>query len=236
MGQPAIWKTYGGASYSFEGGARNGGAAAYLGLYKDLLPSVAGIGLSGEAYASGSSDGSAVGFRALADLRGLMVKAGLDYSGRTGSADWILSFCAPFRRGGLLGHGSQLRVDWIPGRGNTWQVGVLFPFERHMGRTRPRDTEVDLPAPPRPPLPRPARDAAVDEALGNVRVAARWVFQLSHVFWDDSREDRVKSLERTRREIAEFSTRIGTRDALRPEGVSLAGEAARLHRSRPSPT
>ena len=229
MGQPAIWKKYGGASYSLGRGAQSGGAAAYLGLYKDLLPSVAGIGLSGEAYASGSSDGSAVGFRALADLRGLMVKAGLDYSGRTGSADWILSFCAPFRRGGLLGHGSQLRVDWIPGRGNTWQVGVLFPFERHMGRTRPRDTEVDLPAPPRSPLPRPARAPAIDEALGNVRVAARWVFQLTHVFWDDSREDRVKSLERTRREIAEFSARIGTRDALRPEGVGLAGEVARLH-------
>jgi len=27
----------------------------------------------------------------------------------------------------------------------------------------------------------------------------------------------VKSLERTRREIAEFSARIGTRDALRPK-------------------
>ena len=47
MGQPAIWKKYGGASYSLGSGAQSRGAAAYLGLYKDLLPSVAGIGLSG---------------------------------------------------------------------------------------------------------------------------------------------------------------------------------------------
>lgn len=228
MGQPPIWKAYGGAYYAFES-AQGRGAAAYLGLYKDLLPSVAGIGLSGEAYARGSSDGSAAGFRALADLRGLMLKAGLDYDVRTRSTDWILSFNAPFRRGGLLGHGSYLRVDWIPGRGNTWQVGVLFPFERHMGRTRPRDTEVDLPPPPPPAPARPPRAAGVDEALAHVRVAARWVFQLTHVFWDDSREDRLKSLARTRREIAEFKARIGARDSLRPEGVRLAGEVARLH-------
>jgi len=228
MGQPALWKTYGGLSYAFEGGPTRG-TAAHFGVYKDLFLSAAGIGLSAEGYAGGSSDGSTGGLRALADLRGLMLKAGLDYDLRRGSADWIFSFNAPFRRGGLLGRGSQVRVDWIPGRGNTWQVGVVLPFERHMGRTRPRDTEVDLPRPKALPAARPARAAAVDQALGNVRVAARWVFELTHVFWDDSREDRLRSLERTRREIAVFKARIDARDALRPAGVSLAGEVARLH-------
>ncbi|HEY6548515.1 MAG TPA: hypothetical protein VI589_11435, partial [Vicinamibacteria bacterium] len=228
MGQPAVWKPYGGAYYSSEGAPRTSGAGAYVGLYKDLLPSVAGIGLSGEAYSGGTGDGTTGGFRALADLRGLMLKAGIDYSLRRGSADWILSFNAPFRRGGLFGHGSLLRVDWIPGRGNALQIGVLFPFARHMGRTRPRDTEVDLPRPPPASRPRPARSPEVDAALGHVRVAARWIFQLTHVFWEDSREDRVKSLERTRREIAVFKTLVGRRDALRPQGVSLAREGELL--------
>jgi hypothetical protein len=227
MGQPAIWKMYGGAGYGSESGTA--GTAAYFGLYKDLLPSVAGIGLSGEGYARGVGEGSGGGLRALADLRGLMLKVGIDHSLRTGSTDLILSFNAPFRRGGLLGRGSQLRVDWIPGRGNAWQVGLLVPFERHMGRTRPRDTEVDLPPPPPPAPARPKRAPAIDEALGNVRVAARWIFQLTHVYWDDSREDRLKSLERTRREIAVFGELIRARDAGHPRGVSLTGEVARLH-------
>jgi hypothetical protein len=47
MGQPAFWKKYGGAYYSFDGEADRGGAAAYVGVYKDLLPSVAGIGFEG---------------------------------------------------------------------------------------------------------------------------------------------------------------------------------------------
>lgn len=229
MGQPDTWKKYGGAYYAWSGGAEAGGPAAYVGLYRDLVHSIVGLGLSGEAYAGGSSEGSPAGFRALADLRGLMLKAGLDYRAGAGSADWIFSFNAPLRRGGVLGRGSHLRVDFIPGRGNAWQVGLLVPFERHMGRTRPRATDVALPAPPRLAPPRPARALGVDEALGRVRVAARWVMQLSCVFWDDSREDRVKSLERTRREITAFKAHLGARDALRPEGASLAGEVARLH-------
>lgn len=229
MGQPPVWKQYGGAYYGLGTGRQSGGAGAYFGLYKDLLSPVAGIGLSGEGYATGLSGGSAGGIRALADLRGLMLKAGFDHSFSAGSPAFILSFNAPLRRGGLLGRGSHFRVDWIPGRGNALQVGLLLPFEPHMGRTRPRDTEVDLPPPPPPPPPRPGRAPAVQDALGNARAAARWIVRLTHVFWDDSREDRLRSLERTRREIADFKARIGARDAMRPDGVSLAGEVARLH-------
>lgn len=225
MGQPPIWKPYGGAAFTFGGGAR--GTSVHVGVYKDLLPAVAGFGVSGEAYAGTSGDGAAAGFRALADLRGLMLKAGLDHRAG-GSTDWIVSFNAPLRRGGLFGHGSLLRVDWVPGR-DTWQLGVLIPFERHMGRTRPRATMVALPRSPRPPARRPLHAPAVEQALGQVRVATRWIFQLTHVFWDDSREDRARSLARTRREIAAFKARIDRRDARRPAGANLAGEVSRLH-------
>ncbi len=229
MGQPPLWKKYGGAYYSF-GTDDGGGGAAYFGLYKDLLPSVAGFGMSGEAYMGGLGGSSEGGVRALADMRGLLFKTGFDHSFRTGTTDFILSFDAPLRRGGLFGKGSHLRVDWIPGRGNAWQVGLSVPFQRNMGRTRPRDTEVDLPRPrrPLPPASR-GRGPALDEALGHAGVAADWVARLSQVFWDDSREDRLKSLERTRREIAAFQASLAGRDASATGGSHLAREAEVLH-------
>ncbi len=232
MGQPPLWKKYGGAFYRFGAEDGGGGGAAYFGLYKDVLPSVVGLGLSGEAYVGGFAAGSEGGVRALADLRGLMLKTGFDHNFQSGSTDFILSFDAPLRRGGLFGRGSHLRVDWIPGRGNAWQVGLLVPFQRHMGRTRPRDTEVDRPRPRRPlasarkeSVPAPA----VEEALAHARAASRWVRQLSQVFWDDSREDRLKSLERTRREIADFKSRLAEGGAPVAGGGRLRRETEVLH-------
>jgi hypothetical protein len=228
MGQPPVFQRYGGAYYTL--GADDGaGGAAYFGVYKDLLPSVVGIGLSGEAYAGGLGGVSEGGVRAMADLRGLCLKTGLDLNFRTGSTDFVLSFDAPLRRGGLLGGGSHLRVDWIPARGNAWQVGVQIPLQRHMGRTRPRDTEVDLPRRPALPAPRPDRPASVEEALGQARVAARWVSRLDRVFWDDSREDRLKSLDRTRREIAEFKQMLAHREPATAPGGRVVRETQRLY-------
>jgi hypothetical protein len=78
------------------------------------------------------------GVRALAELRGLFLKAGVDYDFQRDDASFILSLTVPLRRGGILGHGTHLRVDWLPGRGNSWNFGLQVPLEPHMGQTRPR--------------------------------------------------------------------------------------------------
>jgi hypothetical protein len=229
MGQPPLWKKYGGAYYSFGGDDGGGGGAAYFGLYKDVFPSIVGLGFSGEAYAAGLGGASEGGVRALADLRGLCLKTGLDRNFRTGSTDFVVSFDTPLRRGGLLGSGSHLRVDWIPARGNAWQVGLQIPLQRHMGRTRPRDTEVDLPRRPPLPSPRADRPASVEEPLRQARIAAGWVSRLDRVFWDDSREDRIKSLARTRREISEFKDLLARREPATTAGSRIDRETLRLY-------
>jgi hypothetical protein len=103
------------------------------------MPSIVGIGVSGEGYLGGSSSLSGVkgGLRALAELRSLFLKAGVDYDLQREDASFVLSLTFPLRRGGILGHGTHVRVDWLPGRGNSWNFGLQIPLEPHMGKTRP---------------------------------------------------------------------------------------------------
>jgi hypothetical protein len=232
LGQPPIWKPYTGAFYGLDrsspGGSSGGGGM--FGVYRDILPSIVGAGLSGEGWVGSSGRGLEGGVRALADLRGLSLKVGLDFDVRDQSTSLIVSANVPLRRGGIFGRGSLVRVDWLPGRGHSWNFGILVPLEPHMGRTRPRDTEVDMPKPPppRPAAPAP-RDPRIDEAMAHVRESARWIQSLTHVFWDDHRWDRIKSLERTRREIAQFKQIVARRDRLRPNGHTLEAEVEVLH-------
>ena len=232
MGRPPVWKPFAGGYYGLdqsEEQARSGGAA-FVGVYKDLLPSIVGVGASGEAYLGGYSGLAGVngGVRALAELRGLFLKAGVDYDFQRDDASFILSLTVPLRRGGILGHGTHLRVDWLPGRGNSWNFGLQVPLEPHMGKTRPRDTEVDMPR-AKKPRPRAPIDPAVVAAMQEVRTSARGIAVLSTAFWSDDRSDRVRSLERTRRQILEFKKLIGQTSPDRPNGVSMESEVRILH-------
>jgi hypothetical protein len=226
MGQPPLWKPFAGAYYGRVGeGPRGSGLT--LGVYRDLLPSVIGIGLSAEGRLGTTTRGADSGLRALAELRGLFLRTGFDWDAERRDVAWLLSAQLPLRRGGIVGRGSQLRADWVPGRG-ALSLGVVFPLEPHMGRTRPRRTDVDLPH-PLPPAAAPPADEGVQQALGRMRAAASWILELSSVFFEDDRDDRLKSLERTRREIERFKARLGERDARRPRGHALVGEVEIFH-------
>lgn len=232
MGRPPVWKPFVGGYYGLDrsGEETHSGGAAFAGLYKDLLPSIVGIGASGEAYLGGYSGIAGVngGVRALAELRGLFLKAGVDYDFQRENASFILSLTVPLRRGGILGHGTHLRVDWLPGRGNSWNFGLQVPLEPHMGKTRPRDTEVDMPR-AKKPRPRAPIDPAVVAAMQEVRRSARGIAVLSTAFWSDDRSDRVKSMEHTRQQILEFKKLIGQTSPDRPMGVSMESEVRILH-------
>ena len=149
MGKPPVWKPFTGGYYGLDrsGDETHDGGGAYFGLYKDLLPSIVGIGASAEGYIGGYSGLSGVngGGRALLELRSLYLKAGIDYDVQHEDTSFILSLTLPLRRGGILGHGTHFRVDWLPGRGNSWNFGLQLPLEPHMGRTRPRATDTPLP-------------------------------------------------------------------------------------------
>ena len=229
MGRPPVWKPFVGGYYGLdqsEEEARSGGAA-FVGAYKDLLPSIVGVGASGEAYLGGYSGLAGVngGVRALAELRGLFLRP---VSTTTSSARTRPSSSPsplPLRRGGILGHGTHLRVDWLPGRGNSWNFGLQFPLEPHMGKTRPRDTEVDMPR-AKAGLAGPI-DPAWSRRCARCAGRARDRRPRHRVLADD-RSDRVKSLERTRQQILEFKERIGRRRRS-PEGVSMESEVRILH-------
>lgn len=52
MGKPLVWKPFAGGYYGLDGTEDDtkSGGGAYFGVYKDLLPSIVGIGASAEGY------------------------------------------------------------------------------------------------------------------------------------------------------------------------------------------
>ena len=168
------------------------------------------------------------GVLALAELRGIFLKVGIDYDFQRQDTSTIISFTLPIRRGGIFGYGTHLRVDWLPDRGNSWAVGVQIPLEPHMGKTRPRDTDVAMPRAKKPPV-RAAMDSGVAEAMREVRASSRAVAVLSTAFRPDDKSDRLKSLERSRQQIREFKTLITQTSSLRQKGASMESETRLLH-------
>ena len=231
MGKPLVWKPFAGGYYGLDGTENDtkSGGGAYLGVYKDLLPSIVGIGASAEGYVGGYSGLAGVngGARALLELRSLHLKAGVDYDVQRENTSFILSLTLPLRRGGILGRGTHFRADWLPGRGNSWNFGLQIPLEPHMGKTRPRATDSPLPRGTKPAAP--ALAPPVVAAMGEVRKAARQATTLNAMFWRDHRSDRLKSLETSRAEIREFKSQLGQTDALRPRGLRMENEVRILH-------
>jgi len=233
MGQPPRWKPYAGAYYGLDRSTDQNlsGGGAMFGLYKDLLPSIVAIGASAEGYVGGydAIRGADGGLRAVADLRALFLKAGVDYNLNRKDTSFILSLNLPLRRGGIFGRGSHLRIDWLPGRGNSWNFGFYFPLEPHMGRTRSRHTSVDLPQPRRSWRAATVSTEDYREEGRAALEAALWIEDLNLVWWDDVKADRLTSLETTRRQIRDFQARYRKRAQRYPDGRVYAGEVRDLH-------
>lgn len=127
-----------------------------LGVHKPFMNPAAGLlGVSAEAFAT-VDPGVEPGARLLAVSRALGLSAGVDWDARSRSVDGLISFQTAVRRGGIVGRGTMLRADWYPGRSDALNVGLFVPLgSRTVGRSRPRDTDVDA---PQVQIPRSARD------------------------------------------------------------------------------
>jgi len=138
MGMPPTWKPFTGGYCAVDRSddENRPGGGAFVGIYKDLVPSLAGFGASAEGYAGGYSGVAGLngGVRALAELRGIFLKVGIDYDFQRQDTSTIISFTLPIRRGGIFGYGTHLRVDWLPDRGNSWAVGVQSRSSRTWAR------------------------------------------------------------------------------------------------------
>lgn len=191
MGQPPKWEPYVVGSGVFVRHDPVGLLA--VGLHRPITNPVIGLfGVAGEAYAT-ASHGADPGARLLATTRALGLSAGADWDGRTGDIDAIFSFQTAIRRGGLLGHGTLLRLDWLPGRtrggtGGTFELGIHVPAgQPFAGRTRPRDTDADLPrARERRQLSTSRFPRAAEPALGAVERAAAQILAYTNLFAEDT--------------------------------------------------
>ncbi len=195
IGQPPIWRQQLSAQgTAFNSNGHYGGTFSYgvfhafnkppIAAFNPLLGLIGGT-LEGYGSVSGVED---AGIRAMATSRLFATSVGADWDVRNGRLNTILSWQSAIRRGGLLGYGSMVRVDWIPARGQTLRVGLTAPlFQPLAGRTRPKVTTVELPTPahaPTHPATLAARDASTEQLVRDIASASDVIAAYSDLYTD----------------------------------------------------
>lgn len=147
MGQPLRWQPYAAALALANRNGEGQAASLLVGVHRSVTSPVTGlIGGAAELYGNASGAFPGVGTRVMATSKLVALAAGLDWHLSRGRVDLALSYQSAVRRGGLLGHGSLLRIDWLPTRGRMLGVGITAPLlQPYAGRTRPVRTSVALP-------------------------------------------------------------------------------------------
>jgi hypothetical protein len=174
LGQPPRHQLYAAGSGAFEKGATTAGILT-VGFQRPLMNPVLGLAaVAGELYGASGGNFPGAGARALLRSPVLAIGAGADLSfGQGGGSrvDPILTYQSALRRGGLVGAGTMLRVDWLPTRGGSVAAGIHVPLNQPLaGRTRPRSTAVRLPG--GSISPRVRLDPRVESALRDVAASA----------------------------------------------------------------
>ena len=190
MGQPPAWEPYVNAGALFAGRSDASQSVIAFGMHRPITHPVVGLlGVAGEAYGT-VSRGIEPGARILITSPVLALGVGADWGrdGRARHVKPVFSYQSALRRGGLLGHGTMLRLDWLPTRRHTIGVALHVPVgQPFAGRTRIRDTDADRP-PSREksrlitsPL---SRDAEL--ALARVSGAAAQILAYTNLFAADT--------------------------------------------------
>jgi len=228
MGLPPLWKPYAAGQFTWNGKTDEPGGAGIVGLYKDLvLPLSGALGISAEGYFGGAAGEWDGGARAFVTSRLLFLNIGVDWNAQMERADFILGFTPYFRRGGLFGRGGNFRIEWIPTRGQSFNVGFQIPLEPHMGNTRPRQTEVKLPKAPPPAVT--TLPTASFEALEELRHAGRWLIVNANFFTDEDDATYAGAMDRFRKRVAEVRAQLNQRDANHPDGHTFLQESRHYH-------
>ncbi len=223
-------------SYDRTDGRRDTGGHVHGGVFRHISNPNYGLGLVGEGYL-GSVDGEVdSGVRLLGAFRVLFLQLGLDYSFRHSRPDFICSLNFPLKRGGLLGVGDTFRIDWIPGRNHSFSAGLSIPLGApHMGKTRPRETQIALPEPwnidPRAVSPNPQGAPAMELALDRVAHAAHWINRYTTPFLDQPPSSGQDKQAGFRHHVMSMKEHMNQVDEFYPEGHTFHGELAVYHRA-----
>ncbi len=238
LGQPPVWKPYLLLGYGFDRTAEptQGGLSAGVGVYRDLVSPVFGaLGASFELYWGQRSNRVDGGLRAYASAPLFYLHGGVDWNPRLGRTNFVLSAMFPPTRGGWLGRGGELRLDWIPARSHSLGASVVVPVAQPLaGRTRPKRVSVPLPRPPRIDLlPPPPAGTVLGDALAELDRSSLWLVRLHNLFWLTSRSRRLydKTVDDARAELAQFRSELRARDSLLPDRATYAREVEFYHRS-----
>ena len=195
MGQPPHWKPYFGAfvgvnNLTTTDMATNVGGLGLVGIYRDLINPLVGVGVAAEGYGGYIGEEVDGGVRLDLALPVVFLQGGVDYSFGDGTLAFILSFAVPIRRGGILGHGSLARIDWLPSRGQTLNVGLQVPMlQPWVGKTRPKAQDITIPRASHAQFERSDSVAHADTtepaaaALAQMRREALWTIDLINVFY-----------------------------------------------------
>jgi len=188
MGQPPQWESYFAYSRSFGPSSANFLGALTVGLHRPITNPVTGLfGVTGELYLAAprdTSDPFRPAVRLLATSRALGLSAGVDYDGSFGPT---VTFQTPVRRGGLLGHGTMLRLDWLPKGDRRFLAGIQVPVgQRFAGRTRVRHTDAILPSAERAKLTAGTIPRAAETALTRIGYAASQILAYTNLYSEDT--------------------------------------------------
>lgn len=145
MGQPPVWRPYV-AGFAIGSSGSSSGVAAVVGVDRAILNPVTGLlDATAEAFGEQRVGDAGAGVRLLARAPAIGLGVGADWRITSHDVDAVLSFQTALRRGGVFGGGSMLRLDWLPARHQTLELGVQLPLKQPFaGRTRPHRTSVEL--------------------------------------------------------------------------------------------
>ncbi|MDB4898899.1 MAG: hypothetical protein JWN53_707, partial [Gemmatimonadetes bacterium] len=188
IGQPPRWQSYVDAMAKRADGSVHDGLVVAGTEQFALNPVVGLLAGDGEVYGSTGSGRTDAGLRGVVRAPALALGLGVDWSVTRGRSDLLLTYRSAILRGGLLGHGTMLRVDWLPTRGQAIAVGLHVPLWQPLaGRTRPRHVDVSLPvAPPRQRIGNTSLDSDLESALGRIAGAATVIGACSSIWSAES--------------------------------------------------
>ncbi|UCF63564.1 MAG: hypothetical protein JSW33_13515 [bacterium] len=230
MGQPQIYKPYIGFSLGHSYPAVDDKLIAQfrLGVYRDLMnPMYSVLGISAEGYIGSLRTNEDFGFRAMIEMPALRLAGGLDYNYEVERLDFILRITAAVRRGGIFGRGTDLRLEWLPARGNTYNLGIGIPiFQPNRGKTRPKRDYVRLTAPKPPQIPKVPGIPALEEALNNIRESARWINRLTTPYYDYAGADPFAAIADSMKALKKH---LNSRNINFPNGRNSEAEVRFFH-------
>ena len=214
LGQPRVWHKHAGAGvgFIFDPAGTSLLTEARFGVYGDIVnPVLSMLGFQSEVYAGARETTFDFGLRAQLVSPYLRTGAGFDINGPDGKAYFLLSLWHPIRRGGILGGGSEIRLNYLPGRNNSFSLGIEVPTGRRikMGETRPHQAAVRLDRAQAPPTPYTNLEPDLAAAVEEMRDAALWISRLTGPFLEQDvfANDASGSVDRELIEIRDHLTR-----------------------------